>query len=739
MDKRNQKLVDIFETLEDGVYIIDDNYIVEFMNRAIINDFGDGIGGKCHSVMYGFDQICPWCRAEEVFQGNEVHSERHMPNLGRTYGFLEIPVKNKDGSVSKFSIRRDITEKKESELRLKTSENDYRRLFENVGCGVYISSKEGEFLDANPALLNMLGYESKGEFLRIDIAKDIYVKPEDRSKFQDMIERDGHVIDYEVDFKRRDGTAIPVLLTAHVRYDENGGVLGYEGIIVDQSQRKRMEREIRASEEEYRRLFEHVGAGVYISSKEGRFLDANPALLNMLGYESKSEFLLIDIAKDLYVKPEDRSKFQDMIERDGHVIDYEVDFKRRDGVAIPILLTAHVRYDQDGRVLGYEGINVDLSHRKRMERELKEAHDFLNKIIQSSPNAIMAADLGGNIIIWNRGAEETLGYRKVDVVGKMNIEKIYPDGMATKIMQMLRNSGHGGIGKLRSYPMVYTRQDGGIVEGNLSAAIIYDSKGKETATVGIMVDLKERLEMETKLRQTQEQLLQSEKLAAMGRLASQIAHELNNPLYGIMNTLELMKTEISPENRRRKILEMALSETVRLSDMLRKMLSFSKPEEEKRQPTDMNTILDEILMMHDKQLRENSIKISSTLARGLGKVYASRDQLRQVFLNMVSNAKDAMPEGGTLAVETREEGNYIHIEIADTGTGIRKQDIGKVFDTFFTTKESIKGVGLGLSVCYGFIKDHGGDIRVESKHGSGAVFTITLPIHKEDLEEQTLE
>ena len=175
----------------------------------------------------------------------------------------------------------------------------------------------------------------------------------------------------------------------------------------------------------------------------------------------------------------------------------------------------------------------------------------------------------------------------------MHITNVYPDGVAKEIMKMMRSPEYGGVGKLRSYPMVYVRRDGGIVEGNLSAAIIYDARGKAVASVGIFVDLEERLEMERKLRQTQEQLLQSEKLAAMGRLTSQIAHELNNPLYGIMNTLELMKTEIPPESKRRRILEMALSETVRLTEMLRKMLSFSKPDEEKKQPANLNTILDQ--------------------------------------------------------------------------------------------------------------------------------------------------
>ncbi|MBW1642997.1 MAG: PAS domain S-box protein [Deltaproteobacteria bacterium] len=482
---------------------------------------------------------------------------------------------------------------------------------------------------------------------------------------------------------------------------------------------------------DYERLFEHVGSGVFISTKEGKFIDANPALLDMLGYTSKEEFLKIDIKKDLYLRPDDRRTFQEMIERDGQVIDYEVDFKRADGKVISILLTGHVRYDQNGNVIGYEGLNVDQSQRKKMEKEIMEAHDFLNNIINRSPNAIIAADMKGKIILWNRAAEETLKYSAKEVIGQMNIVKIYPEGVAQKIMQMMRSPEYGGVGKLNAYHLVTVQRDGGILEGNLSAAIIYNEKGEEIVSVGIYVDLKERLEMERRLRQTQEQLLQSEKLAAMGRLTSQIAHELNNPIYGIMNTLELMKTEIPPENKRRKILEMALSETVRLGEMLRKMLSFSKPDQEERRTTDINIILDEILLLHEKQLREHSIQISTSFATDVSNVYASRNQLRQVFLNMISNARDAMPEGGTLTVKTSTEKDNVKIEISDTGTGIKDEYKDKIFDTFFTTKDTVKGVGLGLSVCYGFIKDNEGDIAVDSKVGTGTTFTITLPLGKE--------
>jgi two-component system NtrC family sensor kinase len=614
MDKNIKMSTAILEAFDDGIYVMNQDLVVEYMNSAMIADFGDGIGKKCHELINQSDEKCAWCQSDEIFEGKKISREVYVPLSDKTYYLTELPFENEDGNILKLSVYRDITE------------------------------------------------------------------------------------------------------------------------------RKKREEMLRASEEDFRNLFEHVACGAFISSKEGKFLNANHALLDMLGYDEKDEFLNIDIANDLYVRPEERQKFKKMVERDGRVIDYEVEFKRKDGSTVPVLLTGHARYDQQGNVIGYEGLNLDITRRKLMERQLKEAHDFINKIIQSSPNSITATDMKGNILIWNRAAEETIGYKAADVIGKMNIQKIYPDEMARKVMQMLRKPEQGGVGRLNAHPMVYMRQDGTVIEGTLSAAIIYDSSGNEIATVGSFVDLKERLEMERALRRTQEQLLQSEKLAAMGRLTSQIAHELNNPLYGIMNTLELLKTEISPESKRRKILEMALSETVRLSDLLRKMLSFSKPDQEEKQAVDLNTVLDEILILHEKQLQENDIKIKTFFAEALPQISASKNQLRQVFLNLVANARDAMPSGGTLSVKTVADKETVKIEISDSGVGIKEEHIKKIFDSFFTTKDTVKGVGLGLSVCYGFIKDHGGDIEVKSKENEGTTFSITFPAYKESTEDsETIE
>ncbi|MCD4720831.1 MAG: PAS domain S-box protein [Desulfobacula sp.] len=604
MADHTPRLLDALDVFEDGIYIINDDYTVEYMNKFMKELFGDGVGRKCHEVLIQSDKPCEWCKYDEVFINDEIHrGEVYVNAVDKIFAMSELPVTNQDGTKSKLSLYRDITHAKRQEEKLKSSKESYQRLFNHAGCGVFISSKKGRFLDVNPALLKMLGYQDKEEFLSLDLATDVYLRPEDRRRYTGIIEKKGRVVDYEVKWRRRDGHILYILLTSNVRYDTHGQILGYEGIVVEQSRRK------------------------------------------------------------------------------------------------------------------------------KHEHEIKEAHDFLDKIISCSPNAIMAMDMKGVIRLWNQGAEEIFGVKSVQVIGKMSIQQIFSKKVAKKVMEMMRDEKFGGKGRLNSYPLNFKKDAGELVEGNLSVSILYDEKGNELATVGLFVDLKERLQTERDLSAARQHLLQSEKLAAMGRLTSQIAHELNNPLFGIMNTLELMKTEISPQNKRRKLLDMSLSEIERLADMLKKMLSFSKPVQEERVEIDINVIIDELMLLYEKRFRENSIKVNLDLVENPGAILASKDQLRQVFINMFSNAMYAMPDGGDLEISTKIVSKKLYITVKDTGTGIKSAHIKKIFDSFFTTKtESVQGVGLGLSVCYGFIKDHGGDIVVESEEGQWTKFAIILPI-----------
>ena len=241
-------------------------------------------------------------------------------------------------------------DRKPKEEKFEASEDDFRSLFEHVGCGVYISSKVGKLIAANQTLVDMLGYDSKTEFLAIDLAHDLYQRPEDRHNFQEMIEREGRVVDYEEVYKRKDGSLIPVLLTSHVRYDSAGNVLGYEGIIVDQSHRIQMENRLKASQEDFKRLFENMPTGVFFSSKEGKFLNANQALLDMLGYDNKDEFLEL-IVSDLYQDPKDRTKFNKKMLREGYVKNEEIRLKNKDGSGFIGSVTAIAVKDEKEKVI----------------------------------------------------------------------------------------------------------------------------------------------------------------------------------------------------------------------------------------------------------------------------------------------------------------------------------------------------------------------------------------------------
>jgi PAS domain S-box-containing protein len=726
----------IAEMGDDGIIVFDEDYRVEF-----VNTMASEITGYPRERLLGMD-FRRLLRDPYVGYLKEMHSEVGVDESKRVCTEMEVLTEKgieRDaevcitiermggGGIRTYAYLRDVTEKKRMEREIREANGRFEKIAEMGEDGIVVFDEDSRIEFANQRAAEIMGF-SKEEILGQEFFA--LIGKRDEEFLEELVMRGeglGKKLCMEMGLRTPTGEAKAAeVCIAPTRSD--GERIKTYAYVRDITERKKFEKELRESEEKYRNLFERVRHGLFISSREGRFLDCNPALLEMLEYGAKEEFLKIDIAKDLYVNPVDRRAFQRQIEEQGFVKDLEVEFKKKNGEKITVLLTAHVKRDEAKEVIGYEGLNIDISDRKRMERELKEANEFLKKLIESSVDAIIVTNMEGDILLFNQGAETLLGYEAEEVVGKMNIRSIYPPGVAREVMAKMKSPDYGGVGKLTSFPIVHRRKDGESIEGDLSAALIYDENGKEIASIGIFKDLRERLRIERELRETQQALLQSEKLAAMGRLTSQIAHELNNPIYGIMNTLELLKTEIPPESKRRRILELSLSETQRLSEMLRNMLSFSKPEEEVRRRIDVNELLEGILMMIEKQMKLANIQVETYLEEGLPEVMASTNQMRQVFLNLVKNAQEAMPRGGTLTVRTERQMNSALIHIHDTGVGIPEEIRNKIFEAFFTTKHKLKGVGLGLSVCYGIIKDHGGEIKLESKEGKGSTFTISLPV-----------
>jgi two-component system NtrC family sensor kinase len=721
---------------DDGIIVFDEDYKIEFANtiaseltgyskeklmgmdfRRLLNERDIGYLDQMYSEV-GADESKRVCTEMEVLTEN---------GLKRDAEVCITIAEMERGRVKTYAYLRDITERKRMEREIREATKRFEKIAEMGDDGIIVFDEDSRIEFANQMASEIMG-----------LPKDHILG---REFFSLIGKRDEEFLDEMVMRGEGMGEKVCTEMSLHTPQDqikaaevciaptrsEDGRIKTY-AYIRDITERKKFEKELKESEEKYRNLFERVRHGLYISTKEGHFVDCNQAMWGLLGYPNQEEFLKIDIARDLYVNLKDRETFMTLVEKKGFVKDFEVEWKKKNGEKITVLLASSAKRDEKGTIIGYEGLNIDITDRKKMEKELKEANDFLMNLIESSVDGIIVTDMKGDILLFNKGAEDLLGYKSEEVVEKMNIRSIYQPGVAKEVMDKLRSPDLGGVGKLTSFPIFHRRKDGELIEGDLSASLIYDEKGNEIASVGIFKDLRERLKMERELREIQQALLQSEKLAAMGRLTSQIAHELNNPIYGIMNTLELLKTEIPPESKRRKILELSLSEIQRLSEMLRNMLSFSKPEEEARKRINLNDLLEGILLMMERQMRESNVRVVLDLDSQIPEVMASTNQMRQVMLNMFKNAKEAMPNGGTLTVRTANEDQKVSVHIQDSGVGIPEEIRNKIFEAFFTTKQKVKGVGLGLSVCYGIIKDHGGDIKVESEEGKGTTFIISLPI-----------
>ena len=231
------------------------------------------------------------------------------------------------------------------------------------------------------------------------------------------------------------------------------------------------------------------------------------------------------------------------------------------------------------------------------------------------------------------------------------------------------------------------------------------------------------------LRETQQELIRNERLAATGKLTAQLAHEINNPIHNIQSLLKTSLSRLPQEARGRELIIVAFDEVNRMSRLTRQMLDIYRSSfvEVRLQPTSLNEVLQEVIAFTQEELVNSGIAVNSAIDPQLPLVQGSKDKLKQVLLNIVANARDAMPGGGTLSITAKPECGFVNIEIGDTGVGIPAENLGRIFDAFFTTKEKVSGVGLGLSVCHGIVSQHDGKISVRSKPGEGSTFIVSLP------------
>lgn len=372
----------------------------------------------------------------------------------------------------------------------------------------------------------------------------------------------------------------------------------------------------------------------------------------------------------------------------------------------------------------------DVTRIKTLERKLEETREFLEKVIQSSASAIVAADLDGTILLMNQAAEDLFGYSLNQAGRKKNVIDMYPAGKAKELMREMRDEERGGKGKLPPTKVSILNAEGGEIPVEVTASIIYE-EGKEVATMGIYNDLRERLAVEKTLKETQAQLAQSEKMASLGQLAAGVAHEVNNPLTGILMYASMALETLEEGHPLTKHLTYIVEDVNRCKGIVQNLLAYSRRSKATIGIIALNALVDQGLNLIRDQRLFGNIAVLKELSEEMMLIRVDRNRLTQVIINLVMNACVAMNGEGILTFRTyRDKSNKkALLEVSDTGCGIPEESLPKIFDPFFTTKEPGKGTGLGLSTSYGIIQEAGGRISVKETNPQGTTFLVELPLY----------
>ena len=380
--------------------------------------------------------------------------------------------------------------------------------------------------------------------------------------------------------------------------------------------------------------------------------------------------------------------------------------------------------------------------RKQTEEALEETRLYLVSLIESSTDAIISTNKKGFVVLFNKGAEALLGWRREEVVGQ-RVTMLYENEEQAKGVkgQILKRGG-----MVSAHETTLLAKDGTAIPVLISASILYDEKGNKAGTVGFAKDLRERKRAEEELRAAHEELKQaydnleraqevvvaSEKLGALGRLTVGVSHEILNPLKNLTMQLHGMIEDPATQPKNPRILRGLEEQADRIAKISQDLLHFARQRPPERRPLDLNETIERALSLLEHELKRDNIAVELKVAEKMPPISADHDQIQQVVLNVLTNACDAMKEGGRLTLSTevvKKEGRgFLELRVEDTGRGIPKEHLDKLFDPFFTTKTEGQWKGLGLSICHGIIESHGGSIKAESEVGRGTTIIIRSPL-----------
>ena len=472
------------------------------------------------------------------------------------------------------------------------------------------------------------------------------------------------------------------------------------------------------TEKRFTELFETLQEGVYFSTPEGKLLDANAALIHMLGYDSKEELFALGSAA-LNMDQSHSPVLGRSAGDQGAVRDREITLRRKDGSPAIFLDTSRAVWDAAGKIIRYQGTLVDVTERRKMEKALRQQKEFERDLLENFPDLILVIDMEERYRFVSARVRDLLGCAPEDLLNKRVSE--LPDQPA-EFVALYRDvsSGRQQIG---SCEYNTRRQDGSGSTMRASASRLFDADGKLN---GVIMSVRD-LTVEKKLEQ---QIIQSERLAAMGQMIGGFAHELNNPLTSILGISDLLQ-EGETSDSTRKQLGVLQQQARRAVEIVQNLMYFSRPPAPGKSAINLSELMQRTIHLHAYSLRKNNVTVDFLPEPALPQVSGDPHQLMQVFLNLILNAEQAMRavrDRGTLRIRLVQKENSVAAHFQDDGPGIPAEILPNIFDPFYTTKRPGRGTGLGLSICKAILREHRGNVEVTSGPGGGAVFTVTLPM-----------
>ncbi len=486
------------------------------------------------------------------------------------------------------------------------------------------------------------------------------------------------------------------------------------------------------SKEFWENVFDSMEGGVLTIDRNARVTAFNPSAEETTGY-TKEEALNRD-CRDILKSDlcEDACPLETTLKTGEPVFSYEVMITTKTGDKVPVNITASPLRSRNNEIIGMVENFRDLTKHKGLWGKLREERNRAHQYLDIAGVIIMAINRAGVISLINKKGCAVLGYSEKELIGRNWFDLCVPENAREERKAMFDKVMAGEQEEPEDYENTILTKSGQERIIAWHNATLTDEKGQIVGTLSSGEDITER-------KRTEEELMRSEKLASLGQLAASVVHEVNNPLAGIMVYVKLLLKKyrnktIDVESTEQQLLKME-KELDRTTRIIRNLLDFARQSEPSMMPVDIHKVIDAALHLVGNQINLENVRLEKDLDRDLPRVQADFDKIQQVLINIILNAIQAMPNGGDLTVASSfapgvriddARKDCVRIDIRDTGIGIEKENLGRLFTPFYTTKEKGKGVGLGLSVVHGIIGKHKGKIDVESEPNVGTKFSIFL-------------